>query len=174
MHESVWRTGRASHPGRKNTSRGTGCQDHTCVVRMPATSPDALIATVADGVGSAQHAAIASKTAAQAAACQATNTIWSRSGPIRPHHVEAILNDAVNHARFHIEAAADRLDAPLEQLATTLMVLVHVNGILATANIGDGGAVISHKPDEYVTFSKPLRGEFANQTDSLSSRRALH
>ena len=173
MTHSLWTTGRASYPGRKNRNQGTECQDHACIVRMPNTNPDALVATVADGVGSTQHAAIASRTAAQAAACWLTQTVWRRGPTIRPHHVETILNDAVNHARFCIEAAADRLAAPLEQLGTTLMVLIHVNGILATANIGDGGTVISNVQDEYITFSKPQRGEFANQTDSLSSRRAL-
>ena len=174
MHpKHAWRVAHSSTEGTRHQDNGTGCQDHSCFLLMPKVFPDTLIAAVADGVGTAKHAALASRTAAETAATTASHLLWKHREPPSPHRMETLLNAAVLDARMALEHEAEKLGTPLEELATTLLLLVHCRDTLAAAQIGDGAAVISTAPGEYHTFARPQRGEYVNETTALTSKRAL-
>ncbi len=171
--QHTWRVARSSTQGTRHKHTGTGCQDYSCFLTMPKLSPDTLVAVVADGVGSAKHSALASRTAAETAAATASHMLWQNGRRSSPHRMETLLNAAVLDARIALEHQAEQTAAPLKELATTLLLLVHSKDTLATAQIGDGAAVISTVPGEYHTFARPQRGEYANETTALTSKRAL-
>ena len=173
MTDTVWRVARASVQGTKNKRRATACQDYSAFATMPRISDDAFVAAVADGMGTAPYASIGSKTAARAAVHQATASLWHRRRDIRPHHIESILNEAFIAARRTIEDRADLDGNPINDYATTLLLTIHVNDLIATAQVGDGAAIVADDDLQYTTLSKPQHGEYANQTFSITSRRAL-
>lgn len=174
MHaRRAWRVAHGSVTGTRHHRSGTPCQDHSCFLAMPRITPDTLVAAVADGVGSAKHAGLASRVAADTAATTASALLWEYREPPPPHRLETILNAAVLDARMALEHEGEQLQSPLEELATTLLLLIHCDGTLASAQIGDGAAVIATGPKEYHTFARPQRGEYANETNTLTSKRAL-
>ena len=160
--------------GTSHLKAGQPCQDHSGFLLMPRVSRDTIVAAVADGLGSAKHSAVGSKVATETAAETASRLIWQRRlRATTPQHMESVLNAAVLQARMALENEAHRMTVPLEELATTLLVMVHTQGMIATAHVGDGAAVVSTKAGEYRALAKPQRGEYANETTALTSRRAL-
>ena len=172
METTRWRVARSSQQGTKNLKRNMNCQDSNFAVTMPHNSEDTLIAAVADGLGSAPLSGIGARKAAHTAVCKTACSIWEHRGQVKPQHLENILYKAMIEARTAIEQAAEEMQVQINDLATTILLAVHIKGTLATAHIGDGAAII-YSEDQYVTFSKPTRGEYVNQTYALTSRRAL-
>ena len=173
MANSGWRVARASRTGSKNRRRNTDCQDHCCWAAVPNISADTLVAAVADGMGSAPSSALGSRIAVNAAVRQAVALLHQQDQPTPPERMETILDTAVISARREIENTAADLNVAASSMATTLLLAVHSNGIMATAQVGDGACVVSVQDDVFTTFARPERGEYANETHSLTSRRAL-
>ena len=173
-HHRLWKVAQASVTGTSHRKTGQPCQDHAGYLLMPKVSRDTIVAAVADGLGSAKHSAVGSKTATEAAAETASRLIWQkRLRAISPPQMESVLNASVLHARIALEEKAHAMSVPLEDLATTLLIMVHTQGMIATAHVGDGAAVVSTEHGEYRAMAKPQRGEYANETTALTSRRAL-
>lgn len=174
-NNAKWRVAHASFTGTKHRTAGTPCQDYSCFLTMPRLSPDTLVAAVADGLGSASRGADGSRIAAEAACARASHLLWQwRRYPPTPEVLETILYASLLEARQALNRAAQGNPRLLHEHATTLLVLLHLPPYIATAHIGDGAAVISHTPGDYRTIASPQRGEYANETASLTSRRALH
>ena len=172
METPAWRVAKASHQGKKNNALKRPCQDRASYALMPKLSKHhTLVAAVADGMGSAERGGQGAKTAAQHAVRQMVDILW-HTGRTKPHHLETTLNAAALRARIEIENLAQQQQKPLDTYATTLLLLIHADNMVATLQIGDGAAIIG-TTSGLKTIAKPQRGEYANETNSLTSRRAL-
>ena len=169
---SAWRVARASTQGDRNRNIGHECQDRCWWAAVPAAGDDALVAAVADGMGSAPESARGARIAVNVAVAQAARALHHERQP-QPERLETMLDAAVLAARDRIQQVANRDKMPAADMATTLLLAIHVTGTLAVAQVGDGAAVVSTKDGQYLTFTKPQRGEYVNQTYSITSRKAL-
>lgn len=171
--QSEWRIAQANRRGAKNARRKVACQDYAAAVKIPELHSDTIIATIADGMGSADLGQTGAKESTKAAIDHARSLLRSRRRTLRPYNLETILNAAMNGARMALEDIAERNGNSLQRYATTLLLVVYTKGIIGAAQIGDGGVVVADRDGKFVTFSKPTRGEYANETISVTSRRAL-
>ena len=168
-----WKTARASRQGTKNIRRNQPCQDHSVWAALPIAGSHTLVAAVADGLGSADMADRGARIATNVAVHEASLLMWQQQDALDPQRIETILTHAVLKARQRIQHVATRECVAPSRLATTLLLAVHINDTIATAQVGDGAAVVSVHQDRYMTFSKPERGEYANETTSITSPRFL-
>ena len=174
MESTAWRVVKASHQGKKNQTLRRPCQDRATYALMPNLHDhdhNTLVAAVADGMGSAERGGQGAKIATQHAVRQMVDILWHTSRT-EPHHLETTLNAAALRARIEIENLAHQQRQPLDAYATTLLLFIHANNMVATLQVGDGAAVIGTTAG-LTTLAKPQRGEYANETNSLTSRRAL-
>lgn len=173
-HPHAWKVAHGSATGSRHQAANQKCQDYTCYLLMPRLSRDTIVAAVADGLGSAANGRKGARLAAQEACAKTSYMLWkTRPAPPTTEGMETVLNAAVLAARMKLEEAAARSGAPFASMSTTLMVLIYTQGLLAAAQVGDGAAVVSTKEGDYRSFLKPDRGEYANETTALTSRRAL-
>lgn len=170
-----WSIASASNCGMRNQRRKVDCQDYADSVKIPALHKDTIVAAVADGMGSAEQGRTGARCTVTSAIIQAGHILRKRESEraIVPHHLEYILNAAMNSACMNLRERAERDGRPARQYATTLLLLIYTQGLLGTAQIGDGAAVVADGSGQYITFSKPHRGEYANETTSVTSHRAL-
>ena len=171
--QSQWRIALASNGGFKNQHRKVACQDYADSIKIPALHTDTMVAAVADGMGSAEMSRTGARSAVTFSIIKAGHLLRERKRAISPHYLEYILNAAMNSARMNLGERAERDGKPLRQYATTLLLLIYTQGMLGVAQIGDAAAVVADSSGQYITFSKPNRGEYANETTSVTSRRAL-
>ena len=171
--QSEWRIARANRRGAKNARRKVACQDYAADVKIPELHSDTIIAAVADGMGSADLGQTGAFESTKSAIDHVGSLLRSRRRALRPYNLETILNTAMNGARMALEDIAERNGNSLQRYATTLLLVVYTKGVLGAAQIGDGVAVVAGSDGKFITFSKPTRGEYANETTSVTSRRAL-
>lgn len=169
----AWRIARASCQGSRNAARNKRCQDSAMVARLTKLpgAADTLVAVVADGMGSAKRSRSGARRACLSATERAVQLVW-KCQPQSPGEIETILNAAALQARMDVERLARRNKRPIGDYATTLLVLIHLRGHAAALQIGDGAAVIA-ADGRTKTLSTPQRGEYANETTSLTSPRSL-
>lgn len=173
INVSDWRVARASRQGSKNLAREQECQDHSICVLLPSLNPDAIVAAVADGIGSAPLSDRGARIATNVAVFIASHLLSQEPYPLLNHRMETILYTAMLSARQRIEHVAQRDNLYHNDLATTLLLAVHADDLLGTAQIGDGAAVVSTGEGSFKTFTRPQKGEYSNETNSVTSRRSL-
>jgi hypothetical protein len=144
-----WRALGASVAGAGHRARGTGCEDAAAFDVGPP-----LLLAVADGAGSAPCAARGS-SAAVAVALAAL-----RAG--------ATVGDALLCAREALEDLAVADGVALGDLATTLLVARVDEGVVETAQVGDG-AVVLRRDGAYEVPAPDAKGEYLNETCFLTS-----
>lgn len=175
--QPMWKVISASVTGVSHLRRGQGCQDsHTYRCIFANASRGALVAAVADGAGSASLSADGSRIAAQAATRRASALLRMHVHPLYEAVLKEILQESVCFARRELEAEAVQRKRPIKDFATTLIIAICAPDAIATAQIGDGAVVAREIPQNtavetegYTLFSPPQRGEFANQTNFLTS-----
>ena len=181
----AWQVISASVTGASHIRDGQQCQDYQdyrCVVAN--ASRGALVAAVADGAGSASLSADGSRIAACAAIRRASNLVQRHVHPLYEAVLQEVLEDAVISAREAIEAEARQRETSIRDFAATLIIAICAPDAIATAQIGDGAVVTSEvlpqssgEEREYTLFSAPQRGEYANETNFITSdnwRDSLH
>jgi hypothetical protein len=165
--ENGWRATGVSVTGGAHLRIEIPCQDANAYEVLQS---DILIAVVADGAGSAVHSQIGSQAAVDAVAEAARHT--------EPGMFESaeLCQRAVGHwignARETVQAEADKRDVCWHELATTLIVLVGTRKFVVAAQIGDGATVIKTDERGIETLTKPIRGEYANETVFITSEEA--
>ena len=168
-----WRVSRASVTGTSHIKAGLPCQDSS----NHHVAGELLIAAVADGAGSASMSDVGSALAVETSVRTAERLLHeSHDHSPHPTHttcLRRVVKGAVEHARRQLRQEAQRLDVEVRELATTLLLMVHSRTILAAGQIGDGAMVVSDGPGSYMTFITPQSGEYANQTNFVTSSRAL-
>ncbi len=170
---NTWMVSGASVVGTSHRQAGLPCQDSSNY----SVAGEVLIAAVADGAGSATMSdagsALAAETSVRTAECLLYENHDHSPRPIHETCLKRVVIGAVEDARWELHQEAQRLDVDVRQLATTLLLVVHTRTVLAAAQIGDGAMVVSDGPGAYATFITPQRGEYANQTNFLTSTDAM-
>jgi serine/threonine protein phosphatase PrpC len=165
--ENGWRATGISVTGSAHLRLEVPCQDANAYEVLLS---DVLIAVVADGAGSAAHSEIGSQAAVQAVAEAARN--------MEPGTFESaeLCRREVGHwickARKAVQEEADKRAVCSQELATTLIVLVGTRRFVVAAQIGDGATVIETLERGIETLTRPMRGEYANETVFITSEEA--
>jgi hypothetical protein len=165
-----WRVAAAAVRGKGHEKSGQPCQDSVAWHEVPGMG---LIAAVADGAGSAKLGEIGSEIAARSALAFLENPdkdaeVWhGETG------AKAQLKAALEAALKAVTAEAATRQVKPGDLATTLLVCVATRERLAAAQVGDG-AVVFAKPDgSFTALTRPVAGEYLNETVFLTSEGAL-
>lgn len=160
----MWRYTAASVAGTSHVRIGAGCQDaHRILVDEPSGT---LIVAVADGAGSAAHAAEGAAVATRVATTSMLASV--QSGDLD----DGAMRCAFSAARDSVLRHAAEGGVPAREYASTLLLLaLSARGGFA-AQIGDGLiAVRDH--DDWAWVIWPQRGEYANTTRFLVEADAL-
>lgn len=169
----AWVVSGASVTGTSHHRSGLPCQD-SLDYRV---SGEVLIAAVADGAGSATMSDVGSALAAETSVKTVERVLNDYHDhaphPLHETCLKRVVIGAVEEACRELHEESQRREVDVRQLATTLLLAVHTRDILAAAQIGDGAMVVSDGPGAYVTFITPQRGEYANQTNFLTSSDAM-
>ena len=168
-----WHVSRASVTGTSHIRAGLPCQDSS----NHHVAGDVLIAAVADGAGSAAKSDVGSSLAAEVSV-RTAELLLQETHDHSPHPIHAtclkrVVYGAVEQTRRELHHEAKCLDVDVRELATTLLLMVHTQNILAAGQIGDGAMVVSEGAGDYVTFITPQRGEYANQTNFVTTPEAM-
>ena len=166
-----WRVLSASVQGTSHIRAGLPCQDS---VYSHADLPrGALVAAVADGAGYAPLSDIGSSIAARESVEAARFSMLHTSANVSEGYLSATAHASVLVARSALYREARRRGRNVRDFATTLILVIVVGDVLATAQIGDGAAVVVDRSGRYSLFTTPQRGEYANETRFLTSTNAL-
>ena len=133
----------------------------------------ALVTAVCDGAGSASRSSSGAEIAAQSAVTTAVNELRAFQGPPNSGKLAHLLSQSVQDARQRVEDVALRKKHPVNSYATTLLLVVQTENSIGAAQIGDGAVVIMNCSGAFETFTHPQNGEYANQTNFLTSSNAM-
>lgn len=165
-----WQMIAASVPGVSHVRKGLPCQD---AHRVEELARGGMVAAVADGLGSAARADRGAQVAVDVAAITLRSAL-NRALPKGERAWQKLLAQAFAETRSALVSLAGSEGQPLADYATTLLVAVVTKQWLAVGHLGDGAVVARLGAEETaVTLSKPQRGEFANETQPLTSPDAL-
>jgi hypothetical protein len=131
-----------------------------------------LVATVADGAGSAPLAEVGAPIAARTAAGRAA-TLLAAGVPADEGGWQRFCRTVLGHARAAVESEAAARKVESRLLASTLIVAVAGPDLVVAAQVGDGAAVCEDGDGQVTSLTRPPRGEYVNETTFLVSPRAL-
>jgi serine/threonine protein phosphatase PrpC len=83
------------------------------------------------------------------------------------------LQSAFSLAREALDTEACRCQQPVQDFATTLMLVVATSHLVAAAQIGDGAAIVADNVGNILALTEPQHGEFVNETRFLTSDNML-
>lgn len=152
--------------GTAHERAGIGCQDAHRWAVLPNRS---LIIVVADGAGSAAHAAEGAQVVVNAAEAYLVGALGD-DFPGDEQEWHAIIRRAFDAALAAVTAHAADAHLPLRDYATTLTVVAAADAILAVGQVGDGIAVAEDDGGLFLAAA-PQRGEYANEVALLTSPR---
>ena len=161
-----WRIAGVSVTGTSHTRLGLPCQDSN---RFAVLQSGVLVASIADGAGSAAYAKEASQLATETVISEAYRSQASVASFENEACGKALLKEWLMAARKAIEAEAGKLDVTPRELATTLIIVVAAPGIVAAAQIGDGATVIRGASGNIMALTTPKLGEYINESTFLTS-----
>jgi hypothetical protein len=163
---SPWRVVAASTAGKRHVQQKQPCQD---AVRWEAGPDGWVLAVVADGAGSAKLGEIGAATAVAAALAALRQQFGHPGAPRDATLAEAGLREAFRAARAALVAEAASRGAAVGDLATTLVCSVAGPVLVAAAQIGDGAVVFDDTAGQLRTLTRPVAGEYLNETVFLTS-----
>jgi hypothetical protein len=155
--------------GTSHQQTGQSCQDAFACQHLPTGE---VLLTVADGAGSARAAAHGSAFSVQAAQHFLAHFLqeWA---PNSLEGWQALVQATFAHTHNALVDEAARLEQPLRDLATTLLVTVLSNEWTVIGLLGDCAAVCRSEEGALFTPCRPQKGEFANTTHFLTEQEAL-
>lgn len=165
-----WHVIAASEPGASHERIGHACQDAHAWTRLREA---VLIAAVADGAGSTTLGGVGAATASKEAVESAARTLSALPTHLDDDSLRRLLCSAVGETLARLGLEAHARQTPLENLATTLILVVGAPGIVGVAQVGDGVAVAAEKIDDAIALTRPQSGEYVNETTFLTSAHAL-
>lgn len=151
-----WRYVAATATGTSHLKTGRGCDDRAAGSIVEHRT---LIAAVADGAGSAQHAARGAELAVVAALESLTRDALHQTADYE-HRVGV----AATAAREAIFRAADEAGAPAREFACTLLLVALGPDGGAALQIGDGAIIVGDDGADWSWVFWPQHGEYANTT----------
>ncbi|HLK60241.1 MAG TPA: PP2C family serine/threonine-protein phosphatase [Chthonomonadaceae bacterium] len=163
-----WRVAAASAQGVSHARSGQPCQDAHA---WTAPGGDLLILAVADGAGSAALSEVGATIAVREALRASAEA--PASAPAGEAQVRERLIAALESAASGVEAEAATRDLPVQDLASTLILVLATPTGVAIAQVGDGAVVAGDADGKIFALTKPENGEYANTTTFLTSPGAL-
>ncbi len=164
----LWKIASASVSGTRHEKMGQPCQDsHAWEV----INERILIAAVADGAGSALFGEIGSALAVQSAIKTLQKSI--AKSEITPDSSCQLLADAVESAKTTIENKAQSENMTSRDFAATLILLIATDDFVSAIQIGDGAVILKDDIDGITALTKPIYGEFINETVFIVSPEAM-
>jgi len=166
-----WKIAAAQTRGLSHQELDLPCQDAMSIA-MP--FPGTLIIAVADGAGSAKEsltgATLAVRTSVESLCRQ---LIEVRDFGLADFHWETILGKSFVEARSAIEENVVAGETVLDDFATTLIVVVVRDDLIAAAQVGDGATIIEDESGTLQGLTVPVPGEYVNETIFLTSKDSL-
>lgn len=159
-----WRWAAARATGRSHLRSGLPCQDRFGVEILP---NGVLIATLADGAGSAIHGEVGAETAVHTVLSWLHESLGKENPDLK-----IIIQEAVWKARQAVMAVAEKEQQDPRQYASTLLVVALSQEGGAVAQIGDGVIVVKCGDEEWTWLLWPQRGEYTNTTFFLTDPHA--
>ena len=169
----AWKTVARSSIGSAHIKKSLPCQDFAEIREI---AKGLIIGACADGAGSAQK----SEVGAQQAVDAALRSMERHGFSMLKSEEEArkTFSAVLAEVKENLFAAAEIHDVAVKQLNCTLLCFVATPRRLVAAQIGDGFLVYRRSDKEataaaeYELLFEPDRGEFANQTVFVTSKRA--
>ena len=166
-----WRVLATSVAGTRHENTGHVCQDANLWRRLP---NGFLVVAVADGAGSASLAEIGSYSAVSSAVEWITQHAVEFPPPTENDDKwKSFLTEALQAALTGVEKEATTRQVLPRDLATTLILVVAGNSLVAAAQIGDGAALVRNEVNELFALTHPASGEYINETTFLVSTNAI-
>jgi serine/threonine protein phosphatase PrpC len=169
---ATWRTLAASLRGSGHERQGLPCQDAYAWDVWDVASVPVLVAAVADGAGTALRGELGAAEAVRAAVAAMRRDLGG--GP--PTSLAAwhdLLTAAVEEARQAVDAAAATASLQPRDLATTLILTACTPEGVFAVQVGDGAAVAGAADGAWHAVTRPVAGEYANETIFLCSPHAV-
>ena len=165
----LWQYCSASVAGSSHSKQGKPCQDRNRVV----SGRGWVVATLADGAGSAAEGGAGAEIAATMCAFNVAYQLDDCKG--RPHRADlpSIIEGGATAALGAIRDRATRSGNPIGTYACTLLLSIQCEELIAAAQIGDGGIVLSDDGEIFESLTTPHHGEYANETTFLTSKNAM-
>jgi hypothetical protein len=146
-------------------------------------SNGSLMLTVADGAGSAKHAAVGARTAVHAAVKAIGRILDEQDDLTSQDKWECAIKNVLQDTRTEIaclpvkwqEMQVNGIQAPndeqapsLNDFATTLLIAIVTSVWIVAAQIGDGAIVVQHDNQCVDVLTQPNHGEYLNQTSFVT------
>lgn len=165
-----WQAVTKSATGVKNTQIGQPCQEFGDFETIH--EGEIIIAAISDGMGSCKHSEIGSKLAVKETISELKKATW-KSHLKDEKYIRNLFMNILEKVRFRLKKEAENNGYSFQDLACTLIAFIATPQQLAAMQIGDGFIVIRSESNDYQLLFKPDKGEFANQTTSITSSEAL-
>ena len=164
----MWQVVGATVIGTGHIKRSIPCQD--AFQYDIDEESNSVIVAVADGIGSAAKADIGSSFVVEEVIRCVKEQLEVKDSA--SECVEEVLLSSIKRTKEGLQVLADSENISVEEFGTTLVVaLLDCFGI-SVAHIGDGAVVLQMADKSLYTLSKPHRGEYENETFSLTSSNA--
>ncbi|BAY34016.1 hypothetical protein NIES2107_59210 [Nostoc carneum NIES-2107] len=165
-----WQVVAASVCGTSHLKNKQLCQD---AHHWQLLSDNVLVAAAADGAGSAIQGKVGAMIAVETAIENIAIKEITRDALADDGVVRSLLTDAMLAAKKAVEDEAAACNNQLQDLATTLIVMVATPEVVAVAQIGDGLAVAKDSTGNLLALTMPDSGEYINETTFLTSPGAI-
>ncbi|TAG76086.1 MAG: protein phosphatase 2C domain-containing protein [Oscillatoriales cyanobacterium] len=165
-----WEIVGCSAIGTKHVTGGTPCQD---AVFYEMISDRIIIGAVSDGMGSARRSDVGSKLAVQTALSQIKSTQCWLNQPKNDEGAREIFRSVLGQVQAALKREAENGGYSVKDLNCTLLAFVATPEWLAAMQVGDGLIVVRPKGKDYQLVFMPDKGEFCNETTSVTSSHAL-
>ena len=167
---SQWKVVSDSVTGESHLRVGTVCQDSHHFARF---RDDILIGAVADGAGSASKSEIGSHLAV-ITAVETLERFFERNHlPDEEGDWRTLLLSTLRAAQQAVIEEAEKREAPVRELASTLILFVASKSFVAATQIGDGSLVLLDSEENLTALTTPQSGEYLNETVFLVSPKAI-
>lgn len=168
----MWRTLCQSVVGSFHVQTGLPCQDYGDYKLL---GQDVLIGAVADGAGSAKHSDLGAKITVKAALqfleYKLKKTALAATGT--EAELKEIFRRLLAYVQQILQEEAEKEQLDINDLATTLLVVLVTSKRLAAMQIGDGFIVFKPLGGNYQLLFQPDKGEYINETTFVTSSNAL-
>ncbi|MFM6062148.1 MAG: PP2C family serine/threonine-protein phosphatase [Microcystis panniformis] len=168
----MWKTLCQSVVGSFHVQTGLPCQDYGAYKLL---GQDVLIGAVADGAGSAKHSDLGAKITVEAALQFLEENL--KKTALAATETEAELKEIfwrlLAYVQQILQKEAEKEQLDINDLATTLLVVLVTSKRLAAMQIGDGFIVFKPLGGNYQLLLQPDKGEYINETTFVTSSNAV-
>lgn len=171
-----WRIATATAPGSSHLRDDTPNQDAVAYRLIEVGDGEVVVVAVADGAGSASRSHEGSRIAVDTAVSAIIDGINRQpAAAFVESHAEVVLRSAIMQAKIAVERYGLRHNLPARELASTLIVALASDSLMAAAQVGDGAVIaFDTGAGAALTLCEAHSGEYANETTFITSRSRPH